>query len=331
MGLTNEMLRQVMPHCPAAKRTEYLPFIEAAMLEFGIANYLRAAAFLAQLAHESGELKYMEELANGSAYENRHDLGNNVAGDGRRFKGRGPIQLTGRANYRKYGDLLGVDLINSPTIAATKEVGFRIAGLFWKTHNLNELADRRQFLKITKAINGGTNGQDDRAMYYDRALRVLPEDFNLSGARADESAPDDAHGLMVQPRAGDGSVTPEVGERASDEKLPAEKPDTVAVAGNVGTLVNNSSEPVQPVAGGAKNDPPVQVSQNGNVAKVVAGVGGISGLLTAGKAVIANDHFLIIVGVVLLAGFGLAIIFRGVLLDWLRMKLHADPNKINVK
>lgn len=171
--VTDDELRQIMPNCAVAKRTDYLPFIQQAMQEFQITSYLREAAFLAQLAHESGELRYMEEIASGSAYEGRKDLGNTQPGDGRRYKGRGPIQLTGRANYKRYGDLLGIDLINNPTIAATKEVGFRIAGQFWSLNGLNALADQQNFKQITKRINGGYNGLDDRTKYYNRAKQVL--------------------------------------------------------------------------------------------------------------------------------------------------------------
>ncbi|MGH9871172.1 MAG: glycoside hydrolase family 19 protein [Pyrinomonadaceae bacterium] len=171
--VTDDELRQVMPNCPAAKRGDYLPFIQQAMTEFEINSYLRETAFLAQLAHESAELRYMEEIASGAAYEGRKDLGNTQAGDGKRYKGRGPIQLTGRANYTKYGGLLGLDLVNNPTLAATKEVGFRIAGQFWKLNGLNELADQQQFKSITKRINGGYNGLDDRLKYYERAKKVM--------------------------------------------------------------------------------------------------------------------------------------------------------------
>lgn len=174
--VTDDELRRIMPNCSTAKRTEYLPFIQQAMEEFAITSYLREAAFLAQLAHESGELRYMEELASGAAYEGRKDLGNTQPGDGKRFKGRGPIQLTGRANYKKYGDLLGLDLVNNPTIAATPQVGFRIAGQFWKLNGLNELADQQKFETITRRINGGLNGQEDRVKYYNRAKGVLNKD-----------------------------------------------------------------------------------------------------------------------------------------------------------
>jgi len=174
--LTDDELRQIMRNCAAAKRADYFPFIQQAMQEFGITSYLRETAFLAQLAHESGELRYMEEIASGAAYEGRKDLGNTQPGDGRRYKGRGPIQLTGRANYTKYGQLLGLDLVNNPTIAATKEVGFRIAGQFWKLNGLNELADQQKFETITRRINGGINGLPDRIKYYERAKKVMSKD-----------------------------------------------------------------------------------------------------------------------------------------------------------
>src|SRR5207342_2210749 len=104
------------------KARHYLPYLNAAMAEAKINTPARKAAFLAQLAHESGELRYMEEIADGSAYEGRRDLGNTHPGDGRRFKGRGPIQLTGRANYERFGELLGVDLVNDPDQAAKPEL-----------------------------------------------------------------------------------------------------------------------------------------------------------------------------------------------------------------
>ena len=182
--LTDDEFRQIMPNCPAQKRADYLPYIQQAMQEFDITSYLRETAFLAQLAHESAELRYMEEIASGAAYEGRASLGNTQPGDGKRYKGRGPIQLTGRANYTKYGQLLGLDLVNNPMIAATKEVGFRIAGQFWKLNGLNELADQQKFETITRRINGGINGLPDRIMYYERAKRVMSNDSGVASSAA---------------------------------------------------------------------------------------------------------------------------------------------------
>src|SRR4029078_6237722 len=139
-------------NCPTAKRADYLPFIQQAMAEFGITSYLRETAFLAQLAHESAEIRYMEEIASGAAYEGRADLGNTQPGDGKRFKGRGPIQLTGRANYRAAAKALGLDLEAQPQLAATPEVGFRVAAWFWTTRKLNALADTGNTIGITRAI-----------------------------------------------------------------------------------------------------------------------------------------------------------------------------------
>lgn len=125
-------------------------------------NANRFVHFLAQLAHESGNFIYMEEIASGVAYEGRKDLGNINVGDGKRYKGRGPIQLTGRANYRKYGQSLGFDFENHPEMVSYPSVGLLVACKYWSDNGLNELADQDNILSITKRINGGTNGLDDR-------------------------------------------------------------------------------------------------------------------------------------------------------------------------
>lgn len=168
-----QQLRAIMPRLAEARGREVLAHLNAAMAEAGIATPRRVAAFLAQLAHESGELRYMEELASGEAYEGRRDLGNTQPGDGRRYKGRGPIQLTGRANYRAAGAALGLDLEGNPAQAATLEVGFRVAAWFWTSRELNELADAGNFDAITRRINGGYNGKADRDAYHARARAVL--------------------------------------------------------------------------------------------------------------------------------------------------------------
>jgi len=171
--LTDEQLARIMPRLPKTKRDLYLPRLNAAMREFGITTPARRAAFLAQLAHESAELRYMEELASGAAYEGRRDLGNTHPGDGRRFKGRGPIQLTGRANYERYGRRLGVDLVGEPHRAAHPDVAFRVAACYWHDHGLNALADAGRFAEITRRINGGQNGAASRLRYFTRAKSVL--------------------------------------------------------------------------------------------------------------------------------------------------------------
>jgi predicted chitinase len=172
-GITIEVLRAVMPTLAEGKAQEYLPLLNSAMAEAQINTPQRQAAFLAQIAHESGELKYFEEIASGKAYEGRKDLGNTEPGDGRRYKGRGPIQLTGRANYRKAGGALGLPLEADPPLAARPDVGFRTAGWFWNSRDLNRFADSGDFREITRRINGGTRGLEARERYYAKAKEAL--------------------------------------------------------------------------------------------------------------------------------------------------------------
>lgn len=172
-GVTVAQLRQIMPTLSQAKAEQYLPHINRAMQEAGINTKQRQAMFLAQLAHESGGLRYMEEIASGAAYEGRRDLGNTQPGDGTRYKGRGPIQLTGRSNYREAGRALGLDLEGNPQQAASPEVGFRVAAWYWNSRGLNQHADQGNFREVTRRINGGYNGLADREAYYRRALAAL--------------------------------------------------------------------------------------------------------------------------------------------------------------
>jgi len=177
MQLTLEQLQEIMPYMKKHKEKaeQYLPFLQAAMIEASIDTPLRVAAFLAQLAHESGELKYFEEIASGKAYEGRKDLGNTQPGDGIRFKGRGPIQLTGRFNYEECGKALGVDLVNHPERADDPDIAFRTAAWFWTKRRLNIFADKGGgfFDEITFRVNGGYNGKESRRKYYHKALEVL--------------------------------------------------------------------------------------------------------------------------------------------------------------
>lgn len=182
--LTSEQLQSIMPRLSATRNSELLPFLTSAMAEFAIEAPARAAAFLAQLAHESGQFRFMEEIWGPTDAQRRYEpvttlsqrLGNVETGDGKRFKGRGPIQLTGRANYQRFGDLLDVDLVAEPPRAARPDVAFRVAGLFWSKNGLNELADLATpdaFKQITRRINGGTNGFAEREAFYAVARTVL--------------------------------------------------------------------------------------------------------------------------------------------------------------
>lgn len=181
--LSEEQLRRIVPRMNAAKRAAFLPHLNAAMAEGGIDTLLRTAAFVAQLAHESGSFVYMKELWGPTDAQRRYEpvttlarkLGNTRPGDGKRYMGRGPIQITGRDNYRRFGELLGVDLVTDPDRAATPEVGFRIAALYWKSRDISTPADAGDFREVTRRINGGFNGLPDRTDFYERARQVLAE------------------------------------------------------------------------------------------------------------------------------------------------------------
>jgi putative chitinase len=170
--ITLTQLQTVMPfaHAAAAK---FLDPLNAAMDEFDINTPERVAAFLAQLAHESGQFRYVEELATGQAYEFRADLGNTQPGDGRRFKGRGLIQITGRSNYVACMLALDIDCVTNPELLCEPVNACRSAAWFWKSHGLNELADAGNFERITRRINGGINGQADRLALWEVAKREM--------------------------------------------------------------------------------------------------------------------------------------------------------------
>lgn len=150
-----------------------------AMSEYEINTRNRMAAFMAQILHESGMLRYTKEIWGPSAaqvrYEGRKDLGNTEPGDGKRFMGRGLIQTTGRNNYKNTGDALGVDLLSNPEMLETTVLAARSAGWFWKNRGLNELADSGKFETITRRINGGRNGLEDRERLFDIARRVFSD------------------------------------------------------------------------------------------------------------------------------------------------------------
>ncbi|KAG2393503.1 hypothetical protein C9374_007034 [Naegleria lovaniensis] len=175
LEINSSQLKQIMPNLPKSKVAQYTQLVNDAMAEGSIDTCCSISAFLAQLAHESGDLNWLVEFASGKAYEGRKDLGNVHPGDGVRYKGRGPIQITGRANYRSAGQALGIDLENQPELAQTPAIGFKTAVWFWNTRSLNSYADCSQanFDKITRRINGGYNGKADRDHKFAAAKSVL--------------------------------------------------------------------------------------------------------------------------------------------------------------
>jgi putative chitinase len=162
---------------PLVRAQAWADPLSACMALYAIDSPVRRAMFLAQVGHESGRLVYVRELwgptAAQSGYEGRADLGNNQPGDGRKFLGRGLIQITGRANYARVGTALNLPLLDHPELLEQPSNAAQSAALFWNDHALNALADAGDFLTITRRINGGTNGLADRQALLASAQKAL--------------------------------------------------------------------------------------------------------------------------------------------------------------
>ena len=173
--LTLEQLKAICPLTSRAILDKYLDPLNKHMSMYEINTLLRVRHFIAQVAHESGDFNYVKEIASGAAYEGRKSLGNTQVGDGKRFKGRGLIQVTGRANYSKCSKALFKDerLIEHPELLETPELSVLSACWFWYSNGLNELADKDDIVKITKRINGGTNGLKERILKYEKAKKSI--------------------------------------------------------------------------------------------------------------------------------------------------------------
>lgn len=203
--------------CPLAKARQMIDGYNIAMKAANITNVNRAAMFAAQIGTESLGLRYMEEIASGAAYEGRDDLGNIYPGDGRRFKGSGPIQLTGRYNFTKFSKWAAQQghisdpmlFVNRPELVRTNPTyGFLAASWYWTVAapSLNRLSDARDVRGATKAINGGYNGLADRQARFNRCLRLgsalLPEDVApasgiVGGAKSSIKEVQDIVGVTV--------------------------------------------------------------------------------------------------------------------------------------
>lgn len=181
--ITLDELRKIIPYAGPRAGVFLVPLNDA-MDEFGIDTALRRAAFLAQIAHESGSLHYVCEITTGLVYNGRADLGNArpeaVAAAARHgstpgpwWRGHGLIQITGYDNHVACGNALGLDLVNDPELLELPVNAARSAAWFWQQHGLNELADAGEFEHITRRINGGLNGEPERLAFYAAALKVL--------------------------------------------------------------------------------------------------------------------------------------------------------------
>lgn len=172
--ITLDDLKAICPRTKSGRLAVFIEPLNDAMREFDVdENPAREAAFLAQVAHESGGFNYVRELASGEAYDGRKDLGNVRPGDGELFRGRGLLQITGRANYKACGDALGIDLVGNPSLLEQPDLAARASAWWWKAHGCNEIADAGDFKRLTRIINGGLNGYSDRLAYYERAKDIL--------------------------------------------------------------------------------------------------------------------------------------------------------------
>jgi putative chitinase len=175
-GFNQFVLQGIMIHAGRPVIEKYFTALVANMAKREINTDLRKAHFLAQLAHESGDFRFSEEIASGHKYEGRHDLGNTHKGDGPKFKGRGLIQLTGRSNYIAYGKAIGEDLTTlagARTLATNPDRAVDVSCWFWETKELNALADNDDVTRVTRKINGGLKGFHDRRRKLARAKFFL--------------------------------------------------------------------------------------------------------------------------------------------------------------
>lgn len=173
MQLSKDQLQNVFREASASRILNYLDPINVVLQRFEINTLQRCRMFLAQIGHESGQLKYTEELASGAAYEGRHDLGNTEPGDGVKYKGRGLIQITGKSNYALCSLALDLPLLENPELLAQLPASSLSAGWFWHNNNLNSYCDKNDFEGLTKRINGGLNGYNDRILLYKRAIEAI--------------------------------------------------------------------------------------------------------------------------------------------------------------
>lgn len=184
LTLTHEQLDKALPYANDGALIKYLPLFNKHFEKYKVNTLKRAAAFLAQIAEESGSLRYVEEIASGSAYEYRKDLGNldpialqiahqNYTTTGKFYKGRGLIQITGYYNYVKVAEALDIPCDKNPKLLKEPEYAVQSALWYWNTHNCNSLADVDNFTGITRAVNGGLTNHNQRMQNWATAKAAL--------------------------------------------------------------------------------------------------------------------------------------------------------------
>jgi putative chitinase len=338
-----EILAQVYPHLPTAQRAEYAPLMEAAFTEFGITTKLRIAAVLSQLAVESNELKTWEENLNYSAKRlcqvwpkrfpsldaatpfanNPHALANKVyAGrmgntgpeDGWNFRGRTPVQLTGRDNYRAVAKFLNLPLEDDPDLANDKATAFRVVGSYFRDiRPMMNVADKGDIKAVTFAVNGGYTDLEKRTEYYQTALKVIPDGFKLT-VSAPQTAPvppvvheeADEEGAAVTPAAGQ---TPDAPASAAHDAQPAPQVSVVETPAQSAPVVVAVTQPTvvqQPTVPPGAVEAAQKVEQS-NSSKVTAWwpmiAGPIAAIWLSVKASLENPFVLAAIVLFVVGGF----------------------------
>jgi putative chitinase len=171
--LPRETFNLIFNHASVAHRAVFYEPLTAAMDWYRINTSIRIAAFTAQVIHESGNLRYVREIASGEAYEGRTDLGNIIPGDGKRFKGRGLIKLVGRNNYHLLSEAFGIDFLHHPHLLEMPHWASLSAAWFWDANKFNILADKDNLSCITKKISGSNESFEDRFINYNRIKLLL--------------------------------------------------------------------------------------------------------------------------------------------------------------
>lgn len=258
MTLTISSLAEAMGNSlPIARYQALFPALNQALLDADCTTVNRAAMWLAQVGHESGGLRWMEELATGAAYEGRKDLGNTQPGDGVRFKGRGPIQITGRYNYSqvsKWAFEKGyvptpTFFVDNPQMLASDSYGFLGVTWYWTVaRNMNVYADAASIVGATKAVNGGTNGLADRQARWDRCRAmgdaIVPDGRN--NMVFDYGVTKVMHGY--NPTTGANCTGNSNGPRPRTDYVVVHTQEATSTAVNLANYCNNSWSSKNPVS-----------------------------------------------------------------------------------
>ena len=245
--------------------TDYLKLMVETMNKGGISDKNERIMFMAQVGHESGEGRYMEEIASGAAYEGRSDLGNNQPGDGKRFKGRGYIQITGRANYKRYGPMIGVpDAVENPTKLAEPQNAAKVALAYWKDR-VNRAAAKRGLNgmnTVTRNINGGLNGLQDRIAKFKKYSNVSAIQPGAEPEEGNEKEQNASLGGVVIPRFAAGG-----GVRNTPVVMPIAMPMPMMPGFSSGGAIDSMSieqlkKMLDPTMPGARNPAVFQAASN---------------------------------------------------------------------